>query len=120
MSIQAAKPTILLNDQEQQSKSTEIGLDAAQTGPPGGRAADGFPSLGKSMGLTVLSGRLLMGALPHLDWGGLSWFALVPFLALFPFRNARAAFAHGVLLGILYLGGMSYWVSVFTIHPPYT
>ena len=75
-----------------------------------------LPIAPKSLGLTVLSGLLLMGALPNLDWGWLAWFGLVPFLSLFPFRNGRAAFGHGLLLGIVYLGGMSYWVAVFAAH----
>ncbi len=62
---------------------------------------------------TVCSGLLLAGALPHLDWGWLAWFALVPFLLRFPFRNLPTAFGYGVLLGAVYLGGMSYWVAVF-------
>ena len=62
---------------------------------------------------TALSGLLLAGALPHLDWGWLAWVGLAPFLALFPFRSKRAAFGHGFLLGVCYLGGMAYWVAVF-------
>ncbi len=62
---------------------------------------------------TIASGLLLAGALPHLDWGWLAWFALVPFLRRFPFRTLPAAFGYGVLLGAVYLGGMSYWVAVF-------
>lgn len=62
---------------------------------------------------TVFSGLLLIGALPHLDWGWLAWFALVPFLLRFPFRSLPTAFAYGVLLGAVYLGGMSSWVAIF-------
>lgn len=62
---------------------------------------------------TIASGLLLAGALPHLDWGWLAWFGLVPFLLRFPFRNLPTAFGYGVLLGAVYLGGMSYWVAVF-------
>ncbi len=63
-----------------------------------------------------MSGLLLAGALPHLDWGWLAWFALVPFLRLFPFRSTRAAFGHGMALGAFYLGVMSYWIIVFAGH----
>ncbi len=62
---------------------------------------------------TIASGLMLAGALPHLDWGWLAWFALVPFLLRFPFRTLPTAFGYGVLLGAVYLGGMSYWVAVF-------
>ncbi len=66
--------------------------------------------------LTAFSGLLLAGALPHLDWGWLAWVGLVPFLALFPFRNKRTAFWHGITLGVFYLGVMAYWVGVFAGH----
>ncbi len=62
---------------------------------------------------TALSGLLLAGALPHLDWGWLAWVGLIPFLRLFPFRNTRTAFAHGFVLGVCYLGVMAYWIVVF-------
>ncbi len=75
----------------------------------------GLP-LWQSFGLAVLSGLLLAGALPHLDWGWLAWFGLVPFLRLFPFRRKRAAFGYGLLLGVFYLGVMAYWVGVFAAH----
>ena len=70
----------------------------------------------KSLGLAAASGLLLAGALPHLDWGWLAWVGLVPFLRLFPFRNTRAAFGHGLALGVFYLGVMSYWIIVFASH----
>lgn len=67
-------------------------------------------------GMTALSGLLLMGALPALDWGWLAWAALVPFLSLFPFGSKRMAFRYGLVLGFFYLGGMAYWVAVFAAH----
>ena len=74
-----------------------------------------FPLL-RSLAWTALSGLLLAGALPHLDWGWLAWVGLVPFLRLFPFRRKRVAFWHGWTLGVFYLGGMAYWVGVFAAH----
>ena len=68
------------------------------------------------MGLSALSGLLLAGALPHLDWGWLAWFGLVPFLSCFPFANSRTAFWHGFTLGVFYLGIMAYWLIVFAGH----
>ena len=76
----------------------------------------GGRGLWKTLGLAAVSGLLLAGALPHLDWGWLVWFALVPFLRLFPFRSARAAFGHGMAMGVFYLGVMSYWIIVFAGH----
>ncbi len=70
----------------------------------------------RSFALTAFSGLLLAGALPHLDWGGLAWIGLVPFLTLFPLRNKRTAFWHGFTLGVFYLGVMAYWVSIFAGH----
>ena len=69
-----------------------------------------------SVTLAALSGLLLAGALPGLDWGWLAWVGLVPFLCLFPFRTKRAAFGHGMVLGIFYLGVMAYWIIVFAGH----
>ena len=66
-----------------------------------------------SLLLAALSGLLLAGALPHLDWGWLAWVGLVPFLLLLPFKNAKAALGHGLVLGVCYLGVMAYWISVF-------
>jgi len=79
-------------------------------------APSGTRPLVRSLALTALSGLLLAGALPHLDWGWLAWVGLVPFLALFPLKNKRTAFAHGLVLGVFYLGVMAYWVGVFAGH----
>jgi apolipoprotein N-acyltransferase len=85
------------------------------------RAGRGLPpgaggTVWKSLTLTAVSGLLLAGALPHLDCGWLAWIGLVPFLRLFPFRSARAAFWHGMTLGACFLGVMSYWIIVFAAH----
>ncbi len=93
---------------------------AASSAPTGSFPAPALapPSLGAggNLLLTALSGLLLAGALPHLDWGGLAWIGLVPFLSLLPFKNKRAAFGHGFVLGVFYLGVMAYWVGVFAGH----
>lgn len=70
-------------------------------------------SLWKTLGLSALSGLLLAGALPNLDWGWLAWIALVPVLSVFPLRSARAAFANGLVLAVFFSLGMTYWVAVF-------
>jgi len=92
---------------------TQLNTDAASVSSPA-------PPLlgvgGRSLALAALSGLLLAGALPHLDRGWLAWVGLVPFLALFPFKNKRMAFAHGLVLGVFYLGVMAYWVGVFAGH----
>ena len=97
---------------------------APNNGGTGNDGEEGKPCLappllgagGTPLLLTVLSGLLLAGALPHLDWGWLAWVGLVPFLAQFPFRNKRTAFWHGFTLGVFYLGVMAYWVAVFAGH----
>ena len=66
--------------------------------------------------MAVLSGLLLVGAFPHLDWGWLAWVALVPFLATFPHRRMRGALAAGAVLGLVYFGGVWYWMAVFAGH----
>ena len=70
----------------------------------------------KSFSLAALSGLLLAAAFPRLDCGWLTWGALVPVLTLFPFQTKRTAFAHGMTLGVFYLGTMSYWIIVFAAH----
>jgi len=80
------------------------------------RAAGSRTGLARSLLLSALSGLLLAGALPALDWGWLAWLALVPFLSRFPFRSKRAAFGHGLVLGACYLGVMAYWIIVFAAH----
>ena len=92
----------------------------------GGRLASAPHSVGfqshaslahaRSLALAALSGLLLAGALPHLDWGWLAWLGLVPFLRCLPFKNTRTAFGHGFVLGVCYLGVMAYWVGVFAGH----
>ena len=72
--------------------------------------------LWKTLGWAALSGLLLAGALPNLDWGWMAWFALVPLLAVFPLKNTRTAVAHGVTLAAFYSLGMVYWVAVFAAH----
>ena len=71
---------------------------------------------GLSVALAALSGLLLAGALPGLDWGWLAWVGLVPFLGLFPFKSVKSAFGHGLVLGVFYLGVMAYWIIVFAGH----
>ena len=84
--------------------------------PSGSPIIGGRGAVWKNLGPTAVSGLLLAGALPHLDCGWLAWVALVPFLRLFPFRNTRTAFGHGMVLGTCYLGVMSYWIIVFAGH----
>ena len=67
----------------------------------------------RTLWLSALSGVLMIGAFPHLDWGWLAWFALVPFLATFPHRRLRVALAHGAVLGLVFFGGLLYWIAVF-------
>ena len=70
----------------------------------------------QTLGLSAISGLLLAGALPHLDWGWLAWFGLVPFLIVLPLRDRWSAFWHGFTLGVFYLGVMAYWLIVFAAH----
>lgn len=58
----------------------------------------------------------MIGAFPHLDWGWLAWFALVPFLATFPHIRFRTALSHGAALGLVFFGGLLYWIAVFAAH----
>jgi apolipoprotein N-acyltransferase len=66
--------------------------------------------------LAALSGLLLVGAYPSLDWGWLAWVGLVPLLATFPHRRLRDAVVVGLVFGLIYCGGVSSWVAVFAGH----
>ncbi len=70
----------------------------------------------RHVGLAVLSGLLLIGAFPHLDWGWLAWVALVPFLLTFPQTRLRSALGLGALLGVVFFGGLLYWIGIFAAH----
>ena len=75
-----------------------------------------MPNRRRPLALAALSGLLLVGAFPHLDWGWLAWVALVPFLATFPHRRMRGALGGGTALGLIYFGGVWYWMAVFAGH----
>ena len=64
----------------------------------------------------LASSALLIGAFPHLDWGWLAWFALVPFLLTFPLPRLRAALGLGALFGMAFFSGLFYWCAVFAGH----
>ncbi|MBV9851139.1 MAG: apolipoprotein N-acyltransferase [Armatimonadetes bacterium] len=74
------------------------------------------PPRRRALALAALSGLLLVGAFPHLDWGGLAWVALVPFLSTFPHRRMRDALWGGAVLGLVFFGGLWYWMAVFAGH----
>jgi len=69
-----------------------------------------------SLGLSVLSGLLLIASFPHGDLGWLAWAALLPFLLTFPHADLRAALAHGAVLGAVFFGGLMYWIGLFAAH----
>lgn len=106
---------MLLSADNKGMKAVEIVEEQAPASV--GRARAGKTSgIGRVIGMAALSGLLLTGALPSLDWGWLAWVALVPFLSLFPFGSRRAAFGGGMLLAGFYSLGMVYWVAVFAAH----
>ena len=59
---------------------------------------------------------MLVASFPHGDLGWLAWVALVPFLLTFPHVNSRAALAHGAVLGLVFFGGLMYWIGLFAAH----
>jgi apolipoprotein N-acyltransferase len=69
-----------------------------------------------TVGLTILSGLLLVGAFPNLDWGGLAWVALVPFFLIPPAQRMRSALGQGMVLGVVFFGGLLYWIGIFATH----
>ncbi len=70
----------------------------------------------QTLALCALSGVLLIGAFPHLDCAALAWVALAPLLLTFPHRSWRGALAAGTVTGIVFFGGLVYWIDVFAAH----
>ena len=63
----------------------------------------GAGGLWRTLGLAALSGLLLAGALPNLDWGWMAWFALVPVPEhVSRFGTREPPSAHGVTLAVFY------------------
>lgn len=69
-----------------------------------------------SLALAALSGLLLIGAFPHLDWGWLVWVGLVPLLATFPHKRLRQSVGTSVVFGVTFFGGLLYWLAIFAAH----
>ncbi len=88
----------------------------AETVPDAPNALRGLRSSRRTLWLASLSGLLLVGAFPHLDWGWLAWVALVPFLLTFPHASLRGALAHGAAFGLVFFGGLFYWIGLFAAH----
>lgn len=63
-------------------------------------------------GAAVLSGLMMTGAFPHLDWGWLAWIGLVPILLTLPQLRLRSALAQAFIFGVAYFGGLLYWLMV--------
>ncbi|HEY3330107.1 MAG TPA: apolipoprotein N-acyltransferase [Capsulimonadaceae bacterium] len=61
----------------------------------------------------IATGVLLTLSFPHADLGFLAWIALVPFFSTFPYARTREAAGYGYLMGLVYSGGVAYWMGVF-------
>lgn len=58
----------------------------------------------------AVSGALLIFCFPTFDFYPLAWFALVPFLASLWGKGPKEAFKAGILLGLFYFFGTTYWI----------
>ncbi|BDI32800.1 apolipoprotein N-acyltransferase [Capsulimonas corticalis] len=70
----------------------------------------------RNYGAAVLSGLLVLGSFPHLDWGWLAWIALVPMLLTYPHARLRDALGQAFVFGFLYFGGVLYWLAIMAQH----
>ena len=59
---------------------------------------------------------MMAGSFPHLDWGWLTWIGLVPVLFLIPQLHLRATLAMAFTFGVVYFGGLLYWLEVCGAH----
>lgn len=58
----------------------------------------------------VLSGALLISCFPTFDLYLLAWVALVPFLVSLYDQQPKEAFISGMLMGVVYFFGTTYWI----------
>ena len=70
----------------------------------------------RGLAFSALSGLLLIGAFPALDWGWLAWVALVPLLLTFSQCTRRDALWNGFVFGLVFFGGLISWLDVFAGH----
>lgn len=59
---------------------------------------------------SVISGILLVLCFPTIDFYGLAWIALVPFLVSLYDKKPKQTFKAGLFLGITYFFGTQYWI----------
>ncbi len=70
----------------------------------------GFFSVYKSYIPFIFSGLLLFASFPELDFYFFAWFALVPALIALYDKEIRFAFKAGLLMGMIYFFGTTYWI----------
>jgi apolipoprotein N-acyltransferase len=68
------------------------------------------------IGLLLLSGLSLVGAFPPFDQGWLIWVGLIPALLAIRIRPGvqKRPFASGYLVGVVYFGGVFWWIGHVT------
>lgn len=59
---------------------------------------------------SALSGILLIFCFPAFDLYPLAWFALIPFLVSLFNKKPKEAFFSGIIMGVLYFFGNTYWI----------
>lgn len=68
----------------------------------------------KDIGLVVLSGALMLLALPKFDLEILAWICFVPWLRALEGKSPRDAFLLSYVTGLVIFSGMTYWI--WTVH----
>lgn len=70
---------------------------------------------GRRFAAAVVSGLLLFGAFPPLDWGWLAFVALVPLLWAWRDQRPRRAALYGFVAGLVFFTALLSWISYFGI-----
>jgi apolipoprotein N-acyltransferase len=67
--------------------------------------------------LTILTGALLIFSFPYPDLGFLAFFALIPLLIICYQLSPGKSFLYGLLTGIIFFSGISYWIAIYGYLP---
>ncbi len=66
--------------------------------------------------IPILSGTLLVLSFPKIDLYPLAWFAISPLLLFLYGKNKKTSFMAGLLFGIVYFFGTTYWIYHSIYH----
>ncbi len=71
----------------------------------------------KGILLALLTGVVLLISFPYPDIGFLTFFGLVPLLLAVRHTSLKKAALYGLISGLVFFGGLSYWVAIYGLVP---